>query len=482
MENAVSNKLIRLKALDIYLDSENPRHDPIIDQQDIIKQLLADEQVVNLAKDIAEVGATSPIELIAVMKSANNHYIALEGNRRVCALKLLNDPEQAPKDKVILFKEIQKNAKNIPEEVNVVIFDNRRDADIWLDRRHLGQQGGIGVKPWDSTQKTRRNAHQEKETRDQNILAHALLDYAKKYNIIGEYPKRVLTTATRYLGNPEFRAEIGIVSERSNSIVKINVLHENFDKFLHRFCLDLIEGKEVTSRSNLPERSMYLQKLKADGYLTNDRVSPRLLSDRDIFFANDSRNNAPTEKQKPNYDQEYLSSPDNTNNNVKPITTNQHNVTKPPSTTHDPDKRPYILPSSFKVATNNPILRRIAQEMKEIAVEDHPLAVALITRAFLESTYLLFVEATTGKYPSGQQTHVVIQKVCDILEKERQLLTKTQINALSSLKKLAANQHSPLSPQTLGGFAHAGAYPDFISLKREFNNIAPIIEYMLPKL
>lgn len=81
-------KRISVNVLDLYLDSQNPRHDPINNRTEIINYLIKNEKVKVLAKSIAENG-TSPLEILAVIENENGHFIALEGNRRVCALILL---------------------------------------------------------------------------------------------------------------------------------------------------------------------------------------------------------------------------------------------------------------------------------------------------------------------------------------------------------------------------------------------------------
>ncbi|HEY8906625.1 MAG TPA: hypothetical protein VIM63_11370 [Rhodoferax sp.] len=92
----------------IYLDPENPRHDPIGDQSEIIAHLPAHEDVRAIARSIARLGSTSPIELLALVEhpTARRAYLTAEGNRRICALKLLADPDKAPteKDKRYLYR------------------------------------------------------------------------------------------------------------------------------------------------------------------------------------------------------------------------------------------------------------------------------------------------------------------------------------------------------------------------------------------
>lgn len=88
----------------IYLDENNPRHEIYKSQEEVINFLCSSEEILNLAKDIVENGL-SPLGVFGLIleegsskKDKVKNYIVVEGNRRICALKLLNDPELAPSD------------------------------------------------------------------------------------------------------------------------------------------------------------------------------------------------------------------------------------------------------------------------------------------------------------------------------------------------------------------------------------------------
>lgn len=86
----------------IFLYEENPRHEPIESEPEIIEHLCKDEAVFNLARNISEAG-TNPLAILGIVQipgsgasDTKKSYKVLEGNRRVCAIKLLNDPDLAP--------------------------------------------------------------------------------------------------------------------------------------------------------------------------------------------------------------------------------------------------------------------------------------------------------------------------------------------------------------------------------------------------
>ena len=85
----------------IFLDRDNPRHEPYEDEDQVIEYLCRYENIYPLAKDIAQNGL-NPLELLAVIPEEDDEgggkatYTVAEGNRRLCALKLLDDPDRAP--------------------------------------------------------------------------------------------------------------------------------------------------------------------------------------------------------------------------------------------------------------------------------------------------------------------------------------------------------------------------------------------------
>ena len=101
-------KQINIK--DIFLDLENPRHEPYQSQEEVIEYLCQNEYVFALAQDIVIMGV-NPLEIMAIIPNTDNYsddgaqtYIIAEGNRRLCALKLLDDPELAPSNERKNFK------------------------------------------------------------------------------------------------------------------------------------------------------------------------------------------------------------------------------------------------------------------------------------------------------------------------------------------------------------------------------------------
>lgn len=92
--------IMKIDIAAISLDVENFRHGNVSSQHDAISKLLSDESthgVADLAEDIVERKGLDPSSLLIVTGDAANpgQYIALEGNRRMTALKTLTNPSLA---------------------------------------------------------------------------------------------------------------------------------------------------------------------------------------------------------------------------------------------------------------------------------------------------------------------------------------------------------------------------------------------------
>lgn len=263
---------------DIFLWPENPRHKAIRDEDQIIAQLCETEDVYNLARDIVKVGL-QPLErigLIAITSKGRTAgtYKVVEGNRRVCALKLLVDPERAPAKYRNRFEKLSGQAPDL-EVVNAAIFVSEAAARPWLERTHSGPQNGRGRKSWNAEQKQRFDGGSK------NRLAQALLDHAQKQGSIDEgQRKRKLTTVQRFLDNREFRETLGVEIADDGSVRRTRP-EADFNAMAIDFVKAAIEGKEVTSRMNAGDIRTFANKLEGRHPGLTTRVVPTDLGEPD---------------------------------------------------------------------------------------------------------------------------------------------------------------------------------------------------------
>ena len=249
----------------IDLDLENPRHEPFQNETEVIVHLCEEEKILELAKDIAENGLNR-LELFAVIKKDDGSFFCAEGNRRICALKLLNNPDLAPKNSQDDFHKASKefDAWKKIKHLNVVEFKDRDEVSPWLDRIHAGPNKGIGRRQWNSEQKARHNDnHQAK-------FALAVLDYAEEHGYILKKDRDGrISTVRNHLNNRLLRKVIGL--EEPNADLLKNLSGVNLIAF-KKFIADVV-SKDINSWAHKKEIEIYANNLINNKGVTDKNVS-----------------------------------------------------------------------------------------------------------------------------------------------------------------------------------------------------------------
>lgn len=436
-------KIKEVPVRSVYLDNVNPRHDPIDNEPEIISYLMSKEVIRPLAEDIAGMGL-SPLERMAVIPHdrVKGAYIALEGNRRFCSLKLLNDPAKAPTpaDRKA-FEEARASMRTIPKDIEVVIFETREDGRHWLRLRHGGEQGGRGTRQWKAPQKTRfENQGGSGATPNQQALL--LTDYALHRNLVTtqERGRLAITTLTRYLSNPSFRDALALNDHRT---LTITAPQEQFDVAVKRFLQDSLDGDStgVNSRSSAEQRKAYATQLRREKVAPPDRLEQPI----ELDPATGGRI-GDTEAQRKKRQR------DNQN----------------------PDKRTNVIPPEFKAHISDKVQKRLYDELKSIDAE-HTFAAAYLFRAFIEQTVKAYLKK--NKLQQHGDLHVRIGRVCDALQAAG--MTDADVKPF---RVMASDKHSQYSPDTLGAFVHGGLIPTKPAVNRAWDNVENLVAVILAGL
>lgn len=204
------------------LNDENDRHGPLPSEHECMQWLLTHhpEHMINLARNIAEHGL-SPIDAILVLPAGENapgDYEVWEGNRRVAALKLLDDPNRCHDRKLReRFTNIRGSATvPLPQEVECTVAPSVEEAERLIELRHQGPQEGIGTVSWDPKQKSRHQQRLGKRGRyafSQQVLdaiTDKLDDELKEKVQAKEFP---ISTLDRILNNTYAREFLGLSTE-----------------------------------------------------------------------------------------------------------------------------------------------------------------------------------------------------------------------------------------------------------------------------
>lgn len=133
----------------IEFDKQNPRLPTTVGtkESDIIKYLAAKTGIEDLMISIGENGFF-PGEAIVVTPAEDDKYTVLEGNRRLAALKLLQDPELVGGRRSIT--KVSEEAESKPTRIPAYIVNSRDDTLQYLGFRHIS-----GSQRWDPLAKAR---------------------------------------------------------------------------------------------------------------------------------------------------------------------------------------------------------------------------------------------------------------------------------------------------------------------------------------
>lgn len=143
--------------LALSLDIKNPRFasstlvdnaSKIPEEADVIKHLLKYADIASLASNIERTNCLHGSEMVTGYVDNNGRIVVAEGNRRVCACKLLLDRTLIPEE----FKESypvasQETIENITS-ITINLYDSKELIQSYLSDRHIN-----GVKKWSALEK-----------------------------------------------------------------------------------------------------------------------------------------------------------------------------------------------------------------------------------------------------------------------------------------------------------------------------------------
>ena len=207
------NKAIR--PTDLLIDHENPRLTmPNVGQREAIRELakLQGKKLLSLAKDIVEYGLNlSDLPIVMPYGKERERYTVLEGNRRVVAVKLLENPESL--EGVVSYAtlaELRKLSKAYQEEpieeITCLVVKDRDEAEHWITLRHTGENEGAGIVKWGSDEAERFRS------RGSSLAIHSqVLDLLEaRGEITPERRKQVpVTNLKRLIESPPVREKCG---------------------------------------------------------------------------------------------------------------------------------------------------------------------------------------------------------------------------------------------------------------------------------
>ncbi|MBF9143489.1 hypothetical protein [Hymenobacter properus] len=187
-----------VKFQNIAVDEQNPRQSPQDGQREAIRALIRQQggKIVNLAIDVNTDGLSQGERFMVIEPDDKKKpYISVDGNRRLVALKVLENPSLA--DGILnasqmkaLKKEADIFAKDPIDEVEIVIYPDREVGTPWVARRHASGLEGRGQDSWGNEEKIRFDAWRND---DDGTPEYQLLQFVRQHSSLTEDERQQLS-------------------------------------------------------------------------------------------------------------------------------------------------------------------------------------------------------------------------------------------------------------------------------------------------
>jgi hypothetical protein len=380
---------ITLRVEHLVLDNDNPRITHSDSQHQALQKVVKDQKtkLVRLAESIVEHGL-SPIERLMVMQVSDSpkRYIALEGNRRVAALRLLTNPAamtgidmpdgvQRPIERLAAIFD-----KSKVEPIDCFEVGSRQEGRYWIELRHNGEDEGRGVVAWKPIVAAR--------FRDKEPAIQAL-DMVLEHGGFSEDEAEAiregfnLTTFRRLIESRDVRAMIGLT-------VKDKQLHTTLPgaevlKPLKKMVVD-VANKDVDSRTHNKTEQLVNY---VSGFARSDKPDlSKVGAERPIEGIQKSEFAAATKKA----------------------------ATRRTTTA----ERRQVVPKGCSLNVTNNRIGEIYRELRTLKIIDARNAIAVLLRVFLEMSVDHFLEKHGGSLSiqtgGGQKFKKLDKKLAEVVD------------------------------------------------------------------
>lgn len=258
------------------------------DDSFIFPWMLKEADLLELMTSIATTGYSSAEPLLVTKNMQGDGYIVVEGNRRLAALKLLQNPELAPLRKKSVAEIAGKSCITHDTKIPVLIYNTRDEILDYLGYRHI-----TGTKAWGPRQKAEYlkqlvASHESKfDSRDDLLAFIASMIGSKAY-----YAKKLLATLSlveiaeesAFWGSPfledriddnfsvlhtalsyeNIRSYIGLDEDSDGNLQGLS--HDNAKDILEWVCGKqkvIRESRDLKKLSSIVSNAVAVKKLKA---------------------------------------------------------------------------------------------------------------------------------------------------------------------------------------------------------------------------
>lgn len=437
----------------LMLDLENPRLDIQASQREAIRAMAAvqAEKLFELAKDIIKNGVNpSELSIVMPLDRDSKMYVVLEGNRRIATLKILSTPDLiSGAVKTSLEKKLRDISKTFQvrpiDTLSCVVVANREAAEHWIMLKHTGENQGAGTVSWGTTESERF----AERNREKKLPRRQVFDFVRTAGTLSpeaqslvDAGKIAITNIERLVEDSYVCAKLGI--ETRDGEVMTRYSHQEVLKGLTKIVEDIARKKiKVGDIHSSKHRKAYI-----DAFLPEQLPDPGTRGSALLSLA---------------------SAPDKTEGRKKQPAGPKTKVR--PST----QARQALIPKDCRLNINQTRVNNIYDELRQLVVAQHPNAVAVLFRVFLElsvDTYLQEKGLMSGHQLRNSHLHGKLLAVANDFE-AKNIMSKQQ---LQPVKRTASDRYLLVSTETLHGYVHnQHLSPLANDLKTTWDDLQPFI-------
>ena len=400
----------KMTIANLLLNPDNPRFDPVEHQLEAISAMVSDQQgkLVALAQHIAKHGLnpTAPV-LVKPYDNNDKQWVVREGNRRITALKLMNEPSLVPSDFPKLKKEFQQlnSSINIESLQNIpcVVLEDEDQINEWVGLAHTGENNGVWTVGWDGQQTSRFRAIAAGKT-DTRL---AFLDELRHSEAIPQSLKDRFvdirkTNFDRLMDDPDVREFLGV------SILKTRLrLVGGVTPYLLMVINDLAFGKlsvgAIYMKSDREKYIEFLRQRDADQTLSPTAMQPPSGTENSYGPAQEDSDNPHAETATSPLDNQAAT-----------------NTDAPRKLSSYPIGRKSLIPRQDSLVIPKARILRIFNELRSLSVGDYPNAVAVLFRTFVElsADYYISQHSLIGENLNAEsKLQIKIDGIANYMEK-----------------------------------------------------------------
>lgn len=477
---------------ELRLDLRNVRIREISpDETAALNYLYAAEDVGSLALEILRDGYID--NEFPIVVNEDGFWVVLEGNRRVSALKGLNNPACVPAREAQLRRILAKfNDGDVPRSIRVIVAPDRAVAQPLLARLHTRNP----KRSWPRDQQAifyHSQLGPSTTPDDLRILFPSAAGQISRFLRMAEmnalirsigYPDRRLhdfvhgdklkMTAFEYAyGKPLIQAAAGLEFNPDGLLThkKVSTAHARVLRhILAQFQAETLNTRSPELKTSAPEHEEFVARLREirDAPTSSSGSTPDAISG--TFQPGEDKVETSTRSEGSQRENQGDDKPESS---PEPPAEN-------PLSTRGPDRghtKAQVNMQGITYSGSSPGLRRRLEELRKLNVKDFPNAAMDLLRTVLECSIKQHFRDCGDPMPPGTMLNACLTKVHNKFASDKYLVGI--INALNSGGKLTSERYF-LSTQALNSTNHEpDTFVEGEHVHHAWDHMAPLIRFML---